>query len=151
MTDLGHLNLLPPTFKEHIYKARDWMEVTKDQQQLVSSGSGQNFMEFRDTHWPAGKHCQVAITNNDVLCMATFVEPRRYTLFVLDLPRGLQLESRSNSLEYDQRFEEEQFKRMVSQFCVITTAKIFRIVVFHSADDMGMVRNILQTVCKSYV
>lgn len=78
------------------------------------------------------------------MSMSTFVGARPYSLFILDLPRGLSLEAMSRA--YDTRFDAQQLEFIITQFVALIHAEVYRIVMFHSVDDVSIVRSVLSTV-----
>lgn len=146
---VGNLHQLPSTFQEHITKAKAWKTLSEQQQILMQRKGSRKIIHYIDEDWPHGLQSQVSIINADMLKMPEFLEPRAYTLLLLDLPRGLNLDPLSGL--HDNRFSTSDFESIVSQFAAITLADVFRLVVFHSPDDVVMVRSILMAACKGSV
>lgn len=99
--------------------------------------------------WPVGRACKYVIVQGDITHMSDFIEPKPYSLLVLDLPRGLEMDVTSR--EFDMHFSDKQFEAAIKQFLLISTAETYRVVVFHSPDDMSLVRDILMSTCKGHV
>lgn len=146
---VGNLEKLPAGFKEHVWKAKAWQTLSEQQKKLVEGCSSTPLLKYRDPAWPRGIYVDMSILNADLITMSAFLEPRAYTLCMLDLPRGLELDPVSK--QFDTRFTQEEFAGIVTQFAKVTTVEVYRFCVFHSPDDVSMVRSVLFAACKSPV
>ncbi|CAM6095870.1 unnamed protein product [Calypogeia fissa] len=85
------------------------------------------------------------IQQGDALKLHEIVHPRPYTLAIVDIPYGF---SRSGCLHEDNvAWGVEEVTKLVQSFKVVTTAKLWRIIILHSIDQYVAVKTVLMAEC----
>eukprot|EP01018_Ginkgo_biloba_P038480 Gb_37443 [translate_table: standard] len=77
-----------------------------------------------------------AIYNGDCEKLDTLVPRKEYSLMIVDIPHGYNIKGCIND---EEPFSYKQFKRVVEEFCKVTTSNMWRFIVFHSDAQQGMV------------
>ena len=80
----------------------------------------------------------------DVVDMIQKVLKKEYTLLIADIPYGFRMVGSSYD---DEPFRFKQLEKMVMDFAELTTASLWRIVVFHSMDQGYSVVQALRSRC----
>ena len=80
----------------------------------------------------------------DVIEMIQKVPKKEYTLLIADIPYGFRM---AGSTYDDEPFRFKQLEKMVKDFAELTTASLWRIVVFHSMDQGYSVAQALRSRC----
>ena len=84
------------------------------------------------------------VTYGDVIEMIQKVPKKEYTLLIADIPYGFRM---AGSTYDDEPFRFKQLEKMVKDFAELTTASLWRIVVFHSIDQGYSVAQALRSRC----
>lgn len=69
--------------------------MNEQQQKLSMAADSSDVRPFRLASWPKGKFCEVGVKVGDLMQMSSFMVARPYCMFVVDLPRGLNLDAAS--------------------------------------------------------
>ena len=80
----------------------------------------------------------------DVAEMLQKLPKKEYTLLIADIPYGFRMAGSSYD---DEPFRFKQLEKMVKDFAELTTATLWRIVVFHSMDQGYSVAQALRSRC----
>ena len=80
----------------------------------------------------------------DVAEMIQKLPKKEYTLLIADIPYGFRMAGSSYD---DEPFRFKQLEKMVKDFADLTTASLWRIVVFHSMDQGYSVAQALRSRC----
>ena len=80
----------------------------------------------------------------DVAEMSSKLPKKDYSLLIADIPYGFRMAGSSYD---DEPFRFKQLEKMVKDFAELTTASLWRIVIFHSMDQGYSVAHELQSRC----
>ena len=80
----------------------------------------------------------------DVAELSSKLPKKEYTLLVADIPYGFRMAGSSYD---DEPFRFKQLEKMVKDFAELTTASLWRIVIFHSMDQGYSVAQALRSRC----
>ena len=80
----------------------------------------------------------------DVVDMIQKLPKKEYTLIVADIPCGFRM---AGSIFDDEPFRFKQLEKMVKDFADLTTASLWRIVIFHTMDHGYSVAQALRSRC----
>ena len=81
---------------------------------------------------------------DDVVEMIQILRKKEYTLLVADIPYSFRMAGSSFD---EEPFRFKQLEKMVKDFADLTTAGLWRIVVFHSMDQGYFVAQALRSRC----
>ena len=80
----------------------------------------------------------------DVAEMSSKLPKKDYSLLIADIPYGFRMAGSSYD---DEPFRFKQLEKMVKDFAELTTASLWRIVIFHSMDQGYSVAQALRSRC----
>ena len=80
----------------------------------------------------------------DVAELSSKLPKKEYSLLVADIPYGFRMAGSSYD---DEPFRFKQLEKMVKDFAELTTASLWRIVIFHSMDQGYSVAQALRSRC----
>ena len=80
----------------------------------------------------------------DVSDMLRLLPRKEYSLLIADIPYGFRM---AGSINDEEPFKYNQLEKMVKEFAQLTTAPLWRIVIFHSRDQSYSVSKALMTIC----
>jgi DNA modification methylase len=80
----------------------------------------------------------------DVTELSSKLPKKEYSLLVADIPYGFRMAGSSYD---DEPFRFKQLEKMVKDFAELTTASLWRIVIFHSMDQGYSVAQALRSRC----
>ena len=131
----------PTSFLAHLERARK----EKDRRlvkafDMIDDGTFKKFSHKKDIT----RELYYNVYCGDVAEMITLVPKKEYTLLVADIPYGFRMAGSSYD---DEPFRFKQLEKMVKDFADLTTAGLWRIVVFHSMDQGYCVAQALRSRC----
>ncbi len=85
-----------------------------------------------------------AVFSGDVADMTKLLPKKDYTLMIADIPYGFRL---AGSVNDEEPYKYNQLERMIKDFANLTTAPLWRVVIFHSRDQSYSVSKALLTTC----
>lgn len=141
--DEPELLTYPDRFNAHISQAQNWLRM-KIANKAVSEAVPDALKCIAFEH-PDHGDMFYEIHNKDALKIHDFVSKRAYTLAVADVPYGLALPSCLHEDTFP--WMEEELKSLVQSFKIVTTAKLWRIVIMHGIDQVQAVNKVLKELC----
>ena len=84
------------------------------------------------------------VFSGDVADMTKLLPKKDYTLMIADIPYGFRL---AGSVNDEEPYKYNQLERMIKDFANMTTAPLWRVVIFHSRDQSYSVSKALLTTC----
>ena len=131
----------PTSFLAHLERARK----EKDRRLIKAfetedDGTFKNFSHKKDIT----QYLYYNVVCGDVIDMIQKVPKKEYTLLIADIPYGFRM---AGSTYDDEPFRFKQLEKMVKDFAELTTASLWRIVVFHSMDQGYSVAQALRSRC----
>lgn len=133
----------PDKFSAHICQAQQWLSMVNSNQG-VSQEDTVNIRCLRFEHQTHGDilyeiHCKDAKTLHE------YIPKRDYTLMLADIPYGFNV---SGCLHDDSvAWGQEEVSTMLRSFKVVTTARLWRVIIMHSIDQYAAVKTVLEAEC----
>ena len=90
------------------------------------------------------KHLVYNVFCGDLAKMSSKLPKKDYSLLIADIPYGFRMAGSSYD---DEPFRFKQLEKMVKDFAELTTASLWRIVIFHSMDQGYSVAQALRSRC----
>ena len=84
------------------------------------------------------------VLSDDMVDMTKLLPKKGYTLMIADILYGFQL---AGSVNDEEPYKYNQLERMINDFANLTTAPLWRVVIFHSRDLSYSVCKALMTTC----
>lgn len=133
----------PERFNAHIAQAQNWLRMKIANKAVVLDGAD----ALRCIAFEHPEHGDVLyeIHNRDALKLHEFVPKRDYTLAIVDVPYGLNLASCLH--EDTSPWMEAEIKSMIQSLKIVTTARVWRIIIMHSIGQVTAVSNVLKDLC----
>lgn len=134
------LDVYPEKFSAHIHAAQTWLDMHRSNRTLTQDD--RDFLTFEhNTLGPV----YYSLMNKDVLELHHYVQKKDYTLCVIDIPYGFDM---AQCLHNDKvQWGTSQHKAVLQAFKVVSTARLWRIVVHHSMDQYTDVAKVLTEEC----
>ncbi len=130
-------------FNAHIAQAQNWLSMKSSPMCL-----GETVLETVSAvlfEHPVLGDIPYDIQQGDALRLHELVRPRPYTLVLADIPYGF---AKSGCLHEDNvAWGAEEVTKLVQSFKVVTTAKLWRIIILHSIDQYDVVKRVLNAEC----
>ena len=133
----------PDKFSAHICQAQAWLAMVNSNQ-TVSQEESVNLRCLRFEHPKFGDilyeiHCK------DARLLHDYIPKRDYSLVLADIPYGFNI---PGCLHDDTvAWGHAEVASMVRAFKVVTTARLWRIILVHSLDQFGPVKSVLEQEC----
>jgi hypothetical protein len=137
----GKIGDCPEVFNFHIERARqEKSRLLARQLDVDTSGVLKSFSHPSDKLHPLsyGVYC------GDVADMLKLLPRKDYTLLIADIPYGFRL---AGSINDEEPYKYAQLDKMVQDFAQLTTAPLWRILIFHSRDQTYSVTKALRNTC----
>lgn len=133
----------PDKFAAHIDQAQAWLAMVNSNQQ-VSQEDSVNLRCLRFEHQVYGD-VLYEIHSHDARLLHDYIPKRDYTLVLADIPYGFSIPGclHDDAVAWGQ----PEIAAMVRAFKVVTTAKLWRIIIVHSLDQYGPVKSVLEHEC----
>lgn len=133
----------PDRFNAHIAQAQNWLRMKLANNAL--SDAIPDALRCIVFEHPDHGDVFYEIHNQDALKLHDFVAKRAYTLAIADIPYGMGLPSCLH--EDTVPWLENEIKTLVQSFKIVTTARLWRIVIMHSIDQVHVVNKVLRELC----
>ena len=131
----------PEVFNYHIERARQ--EKTRMLAKEMDQDTEGVLKSF--THPSNSLHSlSYSVFCGDVADMGTILPRKDYSLLIADIPYGFRL---AGSVNDEEPFKYIQLEKMIKAFAKLTTAPLWRVVIFHSRDQSYSVSKALLTTC----
>ena len=135
-------NEYPSTFVSHLERARK--ERDRILARAFCTEEDEDAMKKFSHKLDVTKDLFYNVYNSDVADMLEVLPKKDYTLVIADIPYGFRMAGSS----YDETpFLYKQLDKMIKDFAHLTTALIWRIVIFHSMDQGYSVSQALRSTC----
>ena len=131
----------PEVFNYHIERARqEKTRLLAKQMDQDTEGVLKCF-----THPSNSLHSlSYGVFSGDVADMGNLLPKKDYSLLIADIPYGFRL---AGSVNDEEPFKYIQLEKMIKAFSQLTTAPLWRIIIFHSRDQSYSVSKALMTTC----
>ena len=141
----SELSTYPECFNAHIVQAQNWLRMKIANKAVVPGSTGAakgvcfEHPEYGDVSYD--------IHNKDVLKLHEFVPKRDYTLAMVDVPYGFNLPSCMH--EDTTAWMEAEIRMLIQSLKIVSTARIWRIIIMHSVEQVTTVTNVLKEQCNA--
>ena len=137
------LQTYPERFNAHILQAQSWLRMKKANTRVPSYIPD----SLRCLTFEHPDHGDVfyEIFQEDATLLHNFVTKRSYTLLVVDVPYGFALPSCMH--DDNSAWGIDELTSMVQAFKIVSTAKLWRIAIMHSCEQLAIVEIVLKSEC----
>ena len=137
----GKVQECPDVFNYHIERARqEKTRMLAKEMDQDTSGLLKSFSHPADSLHTLS----YSVLCGDVKDMSTILPKKDYSLLIADIPYGFRL---AGSINDEEPFKYSQLEKMIKDFAKLTTAPLWRIIIFHSRDQSYSVSKALMTTC----
>ena len=130
-------------FSAHICQAQQWLAMVNSNQQ-VSQEETVNLRCLRFEH-PSYGDILYEIHAKDAKVLHEYMPKRDYSLMLADIPYGFDVPGclHDDSVAWGQA----EIASMMRAFKVVTTARLWRVIIIHSIDQYATVKAVLDAEC----
>ena len=84
------------------------------------------------------------VFSGDVADMSSLLPKKDYSLMIADIPYGFRL---AGSINDEEPFKYNQLEKMIKDFAKLTSASLWRVIIFHSRYQSYSVSKALRSTC----
>jgi hypothetical protein len=143
------LQTYPERFNAHILQAQSWLKMKLANSSIPSSADVPDRLKCLTFEHPDHGDMFYEIFEKDALKLHEFVTKRPYSLLLADIPYGF---NHATCLHEDSvAWDASQIESMLQSFKIVTTSRIWRVIILHSFQQAGEVYKALMKECKGGV
>ena len=137
------LQTYPERFNAHILQAQSWLRMKRAN--TAVSTHIPDVLKCLTFEHPDHGDILYEIYQEDATLLHNFVTKRPYTLLLVDIPYGFALPS---CLHDDNvAWGPAELTSMIQGFKIVSTAKLWRIVILHNCEQLSIVEKVLKNEC----